>query len=118
MFVNKEADLTITEFLNAVNDGFEAGKATRLEIASFMIQWFKNNAPTDVIDELRKLAANSLSMLDAVHKKAKSGEELPPEVKAALYKYYFGTDAANSKKSKKNLKQESPNGRLIESETL
>lgn len=118
VFVNQDAEQAITEFLDDVNRDFNAGRANRIDVASFMITWFKQNASSDVIFDIRRQLANSVSMLDAVYKMAKHGEELPPEVKLALEKHFFGSDANVSKKGKKNLKQEFINDKPIESETV
>lgn len=118
VFVNKEADEAITKFLDDVNQNFSAGKATRLDAASFMINWFKDNAPDDVVSKARRQLANGVTMLDAVYKMTKAGDELPLEVKLALEKHFFGADGQPSKKVKNNLKQEYINDKLKKSESL
>lgn len=118
VFVNKEADEAITKFLDDVNQNFNAGRATRLDAASFMINWFNENAPDDVVSKARRQLANGVTMLDAVYKMAKAGEELPLEVKMALEKHFFGIDVQSGKKGKNNLKQEYINDKLKESESL
>lgn len=118
VFVNKEADAAITKFLDDVNQNFNAGKANRLDAASFMINWFNENAPDDVVSKARRQLANGVTMLDAVYKMAKAGEEMPVEVKLALERHFFGTDGQPSKKGKSNLKQEYINDKLKESESL
>lgn len=106
LVVSREAEAAVAEMTTAVNLGFEAGRATRFDVANFMILWFKAHAPEDVIFDLRRKFADSISMLEAIQKKAKSSGDLPPEIKAALEKYYFGPAAISSKKIKNNLKQE------------
>lgn len=116
MVVSPEAESAVAEFADAVNEGFDAGRATRYDVASFMILWFKEHAPDDVILEIRRRSANAFSMLDAVQKKYKSIGELPPDILAVLDKHFFGEAVKESKKTKKNLKQESINERLLESD--
>lgn len=106
LVISQEAESAVTDITNAVNDGFEAGRATRFDVANFMLLWFKVHAPEDVIFELRRKFADAISMLEAIQKKAKSSGELPPEIKAALEKYYFGVTFSGIKKAKNNLKQE------------
>ncbi|MGE0762829.1 MAG: hypothetical protein AB7N80_06085 [Bdellovibrionales bacterium] len=118
MVVSLEAEAVVAEFADAVNDGFDAGRATRFDVASFMILWFKAHAPDDVILEIRRRSANAFSMLDAVQKKYKAIGELPPDIQAVLDKHFFGEVSATSKKAKKNLKQESLNERLQESDDV
>ena len=105
--ITKEAEEAISEVMADVNQGFEAGRATRLDVASFMLLWFKNHAGDDALEVLRRQATDDLSMLDAIAKKAKASGELPPEIKDALTKYFFGAGSGASRKSKKNLKSES-----------
>lgn len=116
MVVSLEAEAVVAEFADAVNDGFDAGRATRFDVASFMILWFKAHAPDDVILEIRRRSANAFSMLDAVQKKYKAIGELPPDIQAVLDKHFFGEGGKDQKKTKKNLKSESLNERLQESD--
>lgn len=116
LVVSIEAEAAVSELTDAVNDGFEAGRATRFDIASHMILWCKANSTEDLISEIRRQLADGFSMLDAIHKKAKSSGDLPPEVKAVLEQYFFGTGSTSQKKTKKNLKHESIIDRLQESE--
>lgn len=104
MVVSLEAEAVVAEFADAINDGFDAGRATRFDVASFMILWFKAHAPDDVILEIRRRSANAFSMLDAVQKKYKAIGELPPDIQAVLDKHFFGDAAKEQKKAKKNLK--------------
>lgn len=115
--VSSEAEAVIGEMTDRVNDGFDAGRANRYDVASFMILWFKNNAPDDVILEIRRRSANAFSMLDAVQKKYKALGELPPDLRAVLDKHFFGDAAKEQKKMKKNLKQEYITDIHIESES-
>lgn len=104
--VSLEAEAVVAEFADAVNDGFDAGRATRFDVASFMILWFKAHAPDDVILEIRRRSANAFSMLDAVQKKYKAIGELPPDIQAVLDRHFFGEGGKDQKKAKKNLKTE------------
>lgn len=106
MVVSLEAEAAVAELADAVNEGFDAGRATRYDVASFMILWFKSHAPDDVILEIRRRSANAFSMLDAVQKKYKAIGELPPDIQAVLDKHFFGEGSKDQKKTKKNLKTE------------
>lgn len=114
--VSVEAEAAVAEFTDAVNDGFDAGRANRYEVASYMILWFKNHGPDDAISEIRRRSANGFSMLDAVLKKYKGFGELPSDIQSALDKHFFGEAAKDQKKAKKNLKQECITDTLIESD--
>lgn len=104
--ISVEAEAAVGQMTDRVNNGFDAGRANRYDVASFMILWFKNNAPDDVILEIRRHSANAFSMLDAVQKKYKALGELPADIQAVLDKHFFGEAAKEQKKLKKNLKQE------------
>lgn len=106
LVISKEAETAVSDMTDAVNDGFEAGRATRFDVASTMLLWCKNNAAEEMIHEIRRQIADGLSMLDAIQRKARLSGELPPEVKAALETYFFGSAVPAQKKSKKNLKSE------------
>ncbi len=92
--------------MNAVNDGFDAGRATKIDVASYMLLWFKNNAPDDVKMALRMTLANEMTMLESVVKKAKSSGSLPPALREALAQHFFGSDGTAPKKTKKTLKHD------------
>ncbi len=104
--ISKEADNIVNEITNAVNTGFEAGRATKLDVTSFMIHWFKEHCNDDVLQLIRVQVANDLTMLDSIMKKAKSSGSLPPELKEVLAQYFFGNRSNPVKKGKKNLKPE------------
>lgn len=102
--ITKEADNTINEVTNAVNNGFEAGRATKLDVTSFIIMWFKDHFNDDLIQNIRLQVANDLTMLESVVKKAKTSGSLPPELKEVLAQYFFGNGLNSTKKVKKTLK--------------
>ena len=104
--ITKEADNAINEVTNAVNNGFEAGRATKLDVTSFIIMWFKDHFNDDLIQNIRLQVANDLTMLESVIKKAKTSGSLPPELKEVLAQYFFGNKSVPIKKGKKTLKQE------------
>ncbi len=116
--VSLEAEAAIAEMTDQVNDGFEAGRANKYDVASFMILWCKNNAPDDVIYEIRRRSANAFSMLDAVQRKYKTIGELPPDIQSVLDKHFFGDVPKEQRKLKKNLKSEYIIDTHIESDKL
>ena len=106
LVVSADAETAVSEFMDAVNDGFEAGRASRFDIASYMIIWAKNHVPDDAILDIRRRLADDLSMLDAITKKAKVSGDVPEELRIALEKHFFGAAGASVKKQKKGLKHE------------
>lgn len=104
LVVTKEAEVAVGAVMDAVNDGFDAGRATKIEVASYMLLWFKNNVPDDVKLSLRMTLANEMTMLESVVKKARISGGLPPALKEALAQHFFGSDGTVSKKLKKSLK--------------
>ena len=116
MVVLKESDKIANEVQDLVNDGFEAGRATKLDVISFIFQWFKNNITDDVIHQIRISCTDELTMLENVLKKAKSSGNLPPDLKSALAQHFFGNATVQPRKSKKPLKHDSINDTNKESE--
>lgn len=104
--ISKEAELALAEVVDAANDGFEAGRITRLDAASHMLLWYKTNAGPDAMTQLRMSCCDEMTMLDKLVKRAKASGELPPELKQFLAQQFFGEAAPPPKKSKKSLKQE------------
>lgn len=104
--ISKEADSIVNEITNAVNTGFEAGRATKLDVTSFIIHWFKDHYNDELLQMIRVQVANDLTMLDSLVKKAKSSGSLPPELKEVLAQYFFGNGLNSAKKGKKILKSE------------
>ncbi|MBL7554192.1 MAG: hypothetical protein JNM24_00095 [Bdellovibrionaceae bacterium] len=105
--ISKDAEKIASEVLERVNDGFEAGRATKLDVINFIFNWFKSNITDDVIYQLRMSCTDEMTMLENVLKRAKSSGNLPPEIKNALAQHFFGGGNGVSKKGKKNLKTDS-----------
>lgn len=105
--VLKESDKIATEIQEMVNEGFEAGRASKLDVVSFIFNWFKANITDDLIHQLRMSCTDELTMLENVLKKAKSSKSLPPELRTALAQHFFGNVTLSPKKNKKPLKNES-----------
>ena len=104
LVVTKEADMVVNEITTTVNSGFEAGRATKLDVASFIILWFKEHVSDEIILNIRMQLVNDLTMLDSLIKKAKTSGNLPLELKEAMAQYFFGNGLNSAKKTKKNLK--------------
>ena len=107
IMVSPEGELVVSEMTDLVNEEFEAGRANRAEVASFMLCWFRDNAPDDVIFQLRRRLSNGLSMLDALAKKVKMSGELPEEIRHVLEQYYFGDGSPVARKAKNPLRKKS-----------
>ncbi|NUM59021.1 MAG: hypothetical protein HUU56_10340 [Bdellovibrionaceae bacterium] len=104
--VLKESDKIASEIQELVNNGFEAGRASKLDVVSFIFTWFKANITDDLIHQLRMSCTDELTMLENVLKKAKSSGNLPPELRSALAQHFFGGVTPSLKKNKKSLKQD------------
>lgn len=104
LVISMEADLALSEIISDVNLEAIAGKASRYDVANFIILWFKNNAPKDAIDDIRRQSATVLSMLETLEKSYKKTGELPIELQRALEGHFFGDLGKNQKKCK-TLKQ-------------
>ena len=116
LVVTKDAEAAVSSVMDAVNYGFDAGRATKVDVASYMLLWFKNNAPDGAKLALRTTLANEMTMLESVVRKAKTSGSLPPALREALAQHFFGNDGAVSKKLKKGLRSEGITDRHGESE--
>ena len=104
--ITNEAEMAIADVVAAANDGFEAGRVTRMDAASFMLNWYKTHAGPDALMQLRLTCSDQMTMLDKIVKKARATGDLPPQLKEFLAQHFFGEAASQQKKSKKNLKSE------------
>lgn len=102
--VNKEADRALGEILGRVNDSFDAGRATKQEVASHIILSFAKDCTESDIHGIRALFFNPISLMEATLKKAKETGVLPDSLRDLLFEQ-FTAGQSTAKKVKKNLNQ-------------
>ncbi len=109
--VTKEAGEILAELVVKANEGFEAGRINRQNLASFIIEKFKANFSDRELTQLRQSHYDDASMLEAMYRKMKETGEVPEFLRDALRKQFQVTDE-QPKKAKKPLTKESINDGL------
>ncbi|MBV2169289.1 MAG: hypothetical protein KUL82_11345, partial [Bdellovibrio sp.] len=82
--VTKEAEEAVSQIVIKVNEGFEAGRVNRQDVASWIISRFIESFSDVEIQQLRSAFFNEIALLEAILKKAKQSGNIPAELKAAL----------------------------------
>ena len=106
--VTKEAGNRLNEILAKVNEGFDAGKVTRQDVASWMIERFEKSLSENEIQTIRKEFFSETVLLESILKKAKSTGDVPEFLRDALKKQWaLGLSSgvgsqANNRRSAKN----------------
>jgi hypothetical protein len=99
--ISKESEQRLADVLERVNDGFEAGKVNRQDLASWVIRRFAEECDADIIKAIRQEYFDEFAFLEGILKRSKETGKLPPELRNAL-KQHLGVEAP-SRKGKKNL---------------
>ncbi len=103
--ITKESDRALIELLMRIHDGFNAGRATKQELASFIIMRFFNSYSDSDIHEIRSQFFDPILMMEAELRKAKETGILSDAVKEFFQNQFMGSSVTqpNAKKTKKNL---------------
>jgi hypothetical protein len=101
--ITKEAGDILVAILGKANEGFEAGRITRQDFASFIIEKFNASFTEKDLMQLRQKHYDDESMFDAIHRKMRETGEIPDFIREALRKQFQGNDEP-TKKNKKSLK--------------
>jgi len=101
--VTKEAGEILQMILGKANEGFEAGRISRQDLASFIIEKFHSNFVDKDLMQLRQKHYDDESMLDAIHRKMRETGEIPDFIRDALRKQFQGSDES-TKRNRKLLK--------------
>ena len=106
--ITKEADRAIGELVARVNDGFEAGKASKQDVTSFAILRFCKACTESDIYAIRELFFNPIVLMEATLRKAKETGEIPESLREILFQQFISTSGSGhiAKKTKKNLKSD------------
>lgn len=113
--ITKEAGETLATLVVRANEGFEGGKINRQNLASYIIEKYKNNFSDRELAHLRQLHYDDAAMLEAMYKKMKDTGEIPDFLREALKKQFQGNDES-PKRSRKSLTKEYINDELREHE--
>lgn len=103
--ITKASDKALIELLLRIHDGFSAGRATKQELASFIILRFFNTYSDSDIHEIRSQFFDPILMMEAELRKAKETGILSDAVKEFFQNQFMGSSVnqPNAKKTKKNL---------------
>lgn len=102
--ISKEADQALMEILNRVESDFDAGKATKQDVASRMILGFAANCTERDIHAMRMEFFNPILVLEATLRKAKETGVLPEGFRDLLFQQSFANDSQPAaKRAKKSL---------------
>ena len=113
--VTKEAEEAVTFIVSKVNDGFEAGRVNRQDVASWILSRFVESVSDADVQQIRSAFFNEIALLEAILKKAKQNGSVPAELKTALMGQ-VNLAQGSAKKSKKPLTREFINDELKKDE--
>lgn len=113
--ITKQAEEAVSQIVGRVNDGFEAGRVNRQDVASWILTRFVETFSDTDIQQIRAAFYNEIALLEAILKRAKQSGSIPSELKSAL----MGQVSAPSlgpKKPKRGLTKEFINDELKKDE--
>jgi hypothetical protein len=99
--VTKEAGQVLAEIVAKVNDGFDAGRVHRQDVASFIIADFGKTYTDQDIYRMRSAHFDECTMMEAMYRKMKETGKMPEFLRDALQKQF--QNVADSPKKKKSL---------------
>lgn len=88
--VTKEAGEKLSSILAKVNEGFEAGRITRQDIASWILIRFEKSFGENEIQQIRKEFFSEKVLLETILKRVKSSGEFPEFLRDVLKKNWQG----------------------------
>ncbi|MGZ3772739.1 MAG: hypothetical protein ACXVCY_15875 [Pseudobdellovibrionaceae bacterium] len=113
--VTKEAEEAVSQIVTKVNDGFEAGRVNRQDVASWILTRFIETFSESEIQQIRSAFFNEIALLEAILKKAKQSGNVPAELKVALMGQ-VNVNPCTGKKVKRGLTKEFINDELKRNE--
>ena len=108
--VTREAEEAVSQVVGKVNEGFEAGRVNRQDVASWILSRFIESFSDSDVQQIRAAFFNEIALLEAI-KKAKQNGNVPTELKAALLGQ-LNMASGPVKKGKRSLTKESINDEL------
>lgn len=113
--VTKLAEEAVSQIVSRVNDGFDAGRVNRQDVASWILTRFIETFSEAEVQQIRAAFFNEIALLEAILKKAKQGGSLPEELKSVLAGQ-ASLPPVTSKRSKRSLTKEVNNVHLEKDE--
>lgn len=105
---------SLWELVEKINEGFDAGKVHRQDVASWIIEHFLKTYTESDVHLIRQSHYSDSSMLEAVYRRMKETGEVPDFLRDALRKQFRG--APEGTKKKKALTKEYINDVLVKHE--
>lgn len=105
---------SLWELVEKINEGFDAGKVHRQDVASWIIEHFLKSYTESDVHLIRQSHYSDSSMLEAVYRRMKETGEVPDFLRDALRKQFQG--APEGSKKKKALTKEYINDVLVKHE--
>lgn len=103
--ITKEAGEILAELVIKANDGFAAGKISRQDFTSFLIEKAKSLLAEKDYMQLRQMHYDDASMFEAMYRRMRETGEIPEFMREAMRKQFQGSDDT-VKKSKRGLTKE------------
>ena len=86
--VSKEANASLEQFLEKVNEGLVAGEISRSDAADYILCNLTKLMSESDVKSLRNLHFDDRKVLAALLKKSSEDKELPEEIRRALREHY------------------------------
>ena len=109
--ISKDADRAISDLVLRVNDGFDAGKASKQDVTSYAILRFCKTCLESDLYAIREMFFNPIALMEATLRKAKETGEIPQSLREVLFQQFVSTSGTerSAKKPKKSLKTDVTN---------
>ena len=104
--VTKEAADTLSAIVAEVNEGFDAGKASRQDVASWILSEFRRKLTEAELHRIRQSHFSEGLLLESMYRRMKETGEIPEFLRDALRKQ-FQTSMDGPKKTRKALTEKS-----------
>ena len=100
--VTKDADESLTKIVDRANDGFDAGKISRTEAVTWILNQFARGLSEATIQEIRAEHFDEMAMFESLFRKAKKTGKIPTELRGLLQRQ-VGFDAPSNKKPREKV---------------
>lgn len=99
--ITKEVGERLMELVARVNEGFEAGRVHRQDIASWIIGRYLSSVTEAEVHDIRISHYDDEAMFESLYRRAKETGEVPDFLREALKKHFHRPETA--RKNKKSL---------------
>ena len=104
--ISKEADRALVEVLNRIDEKFDAGRATKQDLASHIIMRFFSSCTEKEIHDMRVLFFDPITAMEVKMKRIKETGVIPDSIRDLLLQEFLdASPQPSAKKIKKSLNQ-------------